>query len=374
MPRRLLGVLIVLLVSVVGRAQGEPALLRLKEFRRKVAVAEKMRLDTLPAFRMQLEHYRQALSAKDDKAETAYQSVAGRSEWIRLSVITRKLSQHAPKEKERQERVRMDSIYTALQSGADFDALARQYSEDAQGDKAEWMPLPYLLQEWQTCLASLKKDEVSRPFESPIGIHIVKWTERKSKEQTSAGTSADKEKRMQEVREALLAAALTKMYASSITYTEQDLEAWFKEHRKEYAWDLPHYRGAVIHCRDKKQAKRIKKWLEKYRFTEWKVALSQAESDTLRAETGIFQIGTNQYVDKLVFKCGEYEPLEGFPYTFVMGKKLKKGPETYQDVREQVIKDWREAHQDGWLDALCREYKVEIDEDVLKTVNNDGSY
>ena len=56
-----------------------------------------------------------------------------------------------------------------------------------------------------------------------------------------------------------------------------------------------------------------------------------------------------------------------------MGKKLKKGPESYEDVRETVVKDYLAVCEDAWLKDLKRKYKVEINQEVLKTVNNNGS-
>ena len=92
-----------------------------------------------------------------------------------------------------------------------------------------------------------------------------------------------------------------------------------------------------------------------------------------KAEAGVFQIGTNRYIDKLVFKCGSFQPEPDLPYTFVMGKKLKKGPESYEDVREAVVKDYLTVYEDAWLKDLKQKYKVEINQEVLKTVNNNGS-
>ena len=96
-------------------------------------------------------------------------------------------------------------------------------------------------------------------------------------------------------------------------------------------------------------------------------------SSKVRMEAGVFQIGTNRYIDKLVFKCGSFQPEPDLPYTFVMGKKLKKGPESYEDVREAVVKDYLTVYEDAWLKDLKRKYKVEINQEVLKTVNNNGS-
>ena len=92
-----------------------------------------------------------------------------------------------------------------------------------------------------------------------------------------------------------------------------------------------------------------------------------------RAGNQFVQIGKNPYVDKLAFKCGSYLPHAELPYTFVLGKRLKKGPEEYQDVLDAVMTDLCEAQKESEMLALKRKFKVEINQDVLKTVNCDGS-
>ena len=101
---------------------------------------------------------------------------------------------------------------------------------------------------------------------------------------------------------------------------------------------------AVIRCQNKKMASRIRKRLKKLPQAQWKKAFSlwkqeNPESDAVM-EMGLFQIGKNVYVDKLAFKCGELPRDVCYPYVFVMGKRLKKGPEDYKDVRERVEKDY----------------------------------
>ena len=84
-------------------------------------------------------------------------------------------------------------------------------------------------------------------------------------------------------------------------------------------------------------ASAIKKQLKKKPVSQWEDVLHRlignASFPKARIETGVFQIGTNRYIDKLVFKCGDFQPDPALPYVFVMGKKLKKGPESYEDVR-----------------------------------------
>ena len=314
------------------------------------------------------------------------------------------LSQNASRQEEMRVRQQMDSVYEALREGADFATLARRYSDDEAcknvGGVLPWMPVNKNMQEWIDKLESLERNKISAPFYSPMGIHIVKWIDRRQgvsfeekREQLlnylekngnctwkelSAEQKEELEFRVQELQDGLLAAYLSQKYQSGDeAWNEDDLERFFKQHKSDYAWELPHYRGAVIDCKDRKTASAIKKQLKKKPVSQWKDILHTLTGDDasskVRMEAGVFQIGTNRYIDKLVFKCGSFQPEPDLPYTFVMGKKLKKGPESYEDVREAVVKDYLTVYEDAWLKDLKRKYKVEINQEVLKTVNNNGS-
>ena len=90
-------------------------------------------------------------------------------------------------------------------------------------------------------------------------------------------------------------------------------------------------------------------------------------------ESGLFCIGENEYVDKLVFKCGNYNPKEGYPYTFVIGKCLDYMPGSYEDVYDVLLKDYMQEKENRYFDELERKLRVEKYIDVLKTVNSSGS-
>ena len=354
MPRRLTGVLIYLLVSVSGWTQGVSALLRSDDFKTKVELAKALQVDTLPAFKMQWEHLKQKVATSSDADGNQRKSVLQRSEWVSLTVLTRRLPQQASALLETQEKQLMDSLYEAIQRGADFETLAIRHSNDAWQGKTVRMPLVYLLSEWNTCIASIRAGQVSRPFYSPLGIHMLRWTARGYREEPETQSASYAQTTEEELRNALLVASFEKKYNKPIAYTEEDLDAWFRNHKEDYAWELPHYRGVVVHCRDKKKAKRIRKSLKKMTFDQWTTLTEEGLSQEVRMECGLFQIGTNPYVDKLVFKCGSFDSPEGFPYTFVLGKTLKKGPEDYRDVQDRVVTDYLEAHKNDWLDRIMK--------------------
>ena len=89
----------------------------------------------------------------------------------------------------------------------------------------------------------------------------------------------------------------------------------------------------------------------------------------VKIEKGLFQKGDNKKVDNLAFKEGELSVDEKFPVVFIVGKMLKKGPESYTDMKGQVTADYQNYLEKIWVQNLNKKYPVEINKDVLKTVN-----
>lgn len=404
--------------SLAGKCQTESVNEAFDDFLFRKLKAADMRqsgCDTLPAFRqyckvMRGELLKNVLLDKEQEERICRdlyrQSVErlSKSGWVKIEQITILLSQHAPKADERAARNRMDSIYAKLKSGADFTSFS------CQPEGGTWIPVVELLQEFADGLASLSKNEFSEPFFSPLGVHIIRLTDTKPcisyeearpyllayMERLGADHPALKHDLFTQWREGalhndairlcmtdaedkLLASFWDKLHSSSLPReaTPQELEQFFLQNKKHYTWEFPHFRGAVIQCANKKTASRIKKYLKKQPFAQWKESfrnLVKADS-TMNAtmEVGLFQIGKNAYVDKLAFKCGSLPKEKKYPYICVFGKKLKKGPEEYSDVREEVEIDYRREQERGLLTSLMQHFGVEIEQDVLKTVNCCGS-
>ena len=92
----------------------------------------------------------------------------------------------------------------------------------------------------------------------------------------------------------------------------------------------------------------------------------------VRMERRLFKKGDNANVDVLALKdkSAKLNPLKDFPYAAVVGKVLKKGPEEWTDISNQVVTDYQRMREDEYVADLRKRYPVEIHEDVLKTVNN----
>lgn len=80
---------------------------------------------------------------------------------------------------------RMDDIKERLDNGANFVELARQYSEDgtaSKGGDLGWINPGDTVPEFEKVMTELKPGEVSAPFKSRFGWHIVQVLERRQQD------------------------------------------------------------------------------------------------------------------------------------------------------------------------------------------------
>ncbi len=151
------------------------------------------------------------------------------------------------------------------------------------------------------------------------------------------------------------------------------ITAFFNEHKKEYAWDAPRYKGWVVQCKDKstmKAAKRILKSAETdsiAAFLESRLNIDSTQYVTF--EKGLWKQGDNAAVDKYGFKAKDatFEPSEEFPFVFTYGKKLKM-PEVYTDERGKVTADYQDFLEKQWVAELRNKYTVEVNQEVLDSL------
>ena len=401
----------------VGEESVNHCLNRYVDFRVKVEDALAERLDTLPQFRQQcavlqgevLKKYLISPARMEQACGEMYRQRSERllsDTWVCLTCWTIPLRQHDPKQMERTAEERMQSLYVTLSAGGTPSSL-----EGIQVEEKVWRPLRGLLKEFATRLERLEDGEMVAPFFSPLGVHVMRvdgrregvsaeaaaqfWQRRWEAEgdrhpaldeqrfsgwQTRSLTDLALRRQLDEARDGLLATYWDLRHADitelSAEVDDRQLADYFDRHRQDYGWELPHYKGAVVRCADKKAASKIRKRLKKLPVSEWTAALRkvQAEHPEWEAEMicGLFRIGQNAYVDKLAFRCGELPASSDSRYTFLLGKRLKEGPEDYRDVLPLLRSDYCQWYASTRLQRLKAKYKVEIHEDILKTVNCEG--
>lgn len=151
------------------------------------------------------------------------------------------------------------------------------------------------------------------------------------------------------------------------------LAAYFKKHRKDYAWTSPRFKGFVIQAINDSVANAVK---ERIRTIDSDSVITtlyrEFNNDTVRAvriQRGVFAQGDNAWVDHYSFNASAPATDKTYPVVFTSGKMLKKYPEAYTDVRGQVTADYQNYLEKVWIKALNRKYPVVIYKDNLKTVN-----
>lgn len=231
-----------------------------------------------------------------------------------------------------------------------------------------------LVNDFSNCLDSLERGMVSHPFFSPIGIHMIQVvdnTKGSDCDSIDAVKLKDENWLLSEYRDGLL----TRMLEDSLCLvSEGELEKYYKKHRKHYKWEYPHFKGIILQASDTLKLKNLEKCLSGYPQDMWiKIIKQLAKTDNfswLKMDYGVFQIGTNACVDKLCFGQGNFKPLAAYPYVKILGKVLKKKPESYMDVYEKVKSDFCKQQIEKEDAFLKKKIKVEINEEVLKTVKN----
>lgn len=406
-------------------------------YKLKVQAALDAKMDTLPSFKKEFRGYRDqqirpSFVTDDDveaEAKLVYENTKkqiGDKGLFTASHILLRLGQKAPQSEQDAAKQRIDSIYNALLGGADFADMARKVSQDpgtaSKGGKLPQLGPGQLVKEFEDVAYSLQPGEMSKPFLSPFGYHIVKMIERsqlpsydslrtdimrfieargvrehiankKLKEMAEQSQGKLTEEQIMDQRAEEMQAKdpdlkyLVKEYYDGLLLFEisnanvwdkaaKDLkgqEKYFKKNKKKYKWDTPRFKGIAYHTREAKDVEAVKKSLKGVSFDKWAETLRKTFNNDsilrIRVEKGLFKQGDNKLVDKQVFKQNvEVKPTPDYPNDATYGEVLK-APKSYEDVKEAVLADYQDELEKEWVAQLRKKYKVEIDRSVLSTVN-----
>lgn len=154
---------------------------------------------------------------------------------------------------------------------------------------------------------------------------------------------------------------------------EQALAKYYKKNKKKYSWTAPRFKGIAYRCKEAADVSKVKAVLKKVDYKQWNELLAAEFNKDgvlrIKAEKGIFKQGDNPIVDKYSFNASADVPeVADYKYEATYGKMLKK-PENYEDVKSLVVADYQEELDKYWLADLRKKYPVEIDSQVLSTVN-----
>ena len=338
------------------------------------------------------------------------------------------LSSEASQEEQTKVKHRVDSVYALLKAGADYADIAKRFSDDKKtaangGLLNTWIAPNQAFKEFEDAAYALQVGEFSEPVLTPRGYHIIMLKDRKQLEpfdslkndmvqrieqqglrdriaeqriqqivdqsggsltkedvmarrtDSLASVDSDMKYLIQEYHDGLLLYEISNREVwDKGSKDEAGLAAYFKDHKKDYAWSEPRFKGIAYHVKDQSDVKAVKNSIKKVPFEQWADVLrSTFNPDSvirIRVEKGIFKSGDNSLIDKEVFKRNTtVTPVEDYPIDAVYGKLLKKGPEDYTDVRGQVTADYQDMLEKAWVVDLRRRYPFTINKEVLKTVN-----
>lgn len=405
-------------------------------YKLKVQAAKDARLDTLTSFKDEFAMYRdqqikpsfvtdEGMLREAQKVYNDTKESIGPRGLIMPAHILMHVEQQAPAEEMQKAKVRIDSIYTALKNGADFADLAKRFSQDpgsaVNGGALPWIGPGQTVKEFEDQAYALQKGEMSQPFQSPYGYHIILMKDRKQLEpfdslkndifaflERRGGREHVADQAIKEMaqEQGISTAQLLEKRAAEMSAKDMDLKyliqeyhdglllyeisnqtVWdkaakdelglanyFQKNKKKYGWDEPRYKGIAYHVKDKADVKAVKKSVKGLPFSQWADQLRKTFNNDsiirIRVEKGIFKKGDNAVIDKMVFKKDTtVTSLQDYPIDAVFGKLLKKGPEEYQDVRALVVADYQEELEKAWVEDLRKRYSVVVNKEVLQTVN-----
>ena len=363
------------------------------------------------------------------EARTIYEDtrkrIDGNGGLVRPRHILVSLKQNATKAQSDSALVRADSIYNALIKGADFAELAQRCSDDKgsarRGGDLSWVQRGYMVKEFEDAIFAMKPGEISKPILSPFGYHIIKVEakqnffpydtvradihrfiesrglreriisqnidsiakhsvpqctpedilNRRADEMTAADPAL--KNLIREYHDGLLLYEISNRTVwDKAAKDEKGLAAYFKKNRKRYKWEQPRFKGIAYWVKQEGDVEAVKKSLKNIPFEKWAERLRKEFNDStirIKVVKGIFREGDNALIDKVVFaKDTTVADVKDFPISATYGEKLK-APNTYNDVRELVVADYQEQLEKAWIEALRKRYTVEVNKDVLSTVN-----
>ena len=323
-------------------------------------------------------------------------------------------------------KAQVDSLYELLEQGADFAALATATSDDKgsarRGGDLGWFARGMMVQPFENITFNLNPGEMSEPFPTRFGWHIVKLYDKRGIQPLDSMrnqllSQVKRDVRMEEAKKSFIkknrayyqlpeTMSDEEVYAYAESHLEdryadlrhlvneyhdgillfdvslrevwdkankdtEGLAAYFKENKKNYTWEAPRFKGYIIQAKDMASAKAAKQIIKNADPDSVMSYLNQhvnVDSITyVKVQRGLWEEGKNAMVDKYAFKnkSVEFTASEEFPVVLPVGKVIK-APQEYMDVRGQVTTDYQDYLEAQWVAMLREKYAVVVNQAVLE--------
>ena len=310
-----------------------------------------------------------------------------------------------------------------MQTGKTFDEVAVEFGIPARALAPCEIIRGQAYPEFEAVAFELADGEYSKPFESPAGFHIVKRISSRPfgsfEEYKPAIMDMLEQQNIREKARLVRGKQLAEEFGGGLTASQaiaredslleskypefgnlmreyydgllffevsthevwnkaqndvEGLEKFFKKNKKKYKFETPRFRGAVIQANTKSNLDNIKSMIAGKNVSEYKSVidanLPKDSMRNVRVEIGVFAIGDNAWVDKLAFGQGDGGKLRKDFTVVELEGSIIENPESYVDVKGTVTNDYQKYLEEKWVKSLRKKYKVKVDKEVLKTVNN----
>ncbi|MCQ2337287.1 MAG: peptidylprolyl isomerase [Paludibacteraceae bacterium] len=317
-------------------------------------------------------------------------------------------------------------VYEKLQSGENFEELAKSESEDLSGKNGgelPWLTTGRTNELFENAAFAIKNvGDISEPIEAPYGWHIIKLLDKKPIDSLSV-LKSDLESRIgsderSKIISDIFIAKLRKEYgfndsisdAEVYEYEKDNLEKkypnfgllmkeyrdgilmfnicqeeiwnkaakdtaglrkYFETHKENYKYSAPRYKGIVVRCASKdikRKAQRMLGSVPMVAAYDMLLTLNTDEAKNVRIERGVYPEGKNAMVDYYIFNKGKLPSDSKYPESFVIGKIQKEYPDSYKDVKGAVLNDYQNQVEAEWINKLRKKYPVEIYQEVMDAI------
>ena len=146
------------------------------------------------------------------------------------------------------------------------------------------------------------------------------------------------------------------------------LENYFNEHRADYTWDEPRFKGIILSAKNDSVLDLVKADIQRMAADTLTEALHQKYGTDIRMERMVVKKGENNLADYLAFHEGDKPERKGYESFMILEGGVIAQPEEMADVRGAVTSDYQDVLEQRWKEELAAKYPAKINQKVLKQV------
>jgi peptidyl-prolyl cis-trans isomerase SurA len=146
------------------------------------------------------------------------------------------------------------------------------------------------------------------------------------------------------------------------------LENYFAEHRANYAWEEPHFKGIILSAKNDSVLNLVKNDIMMMAADTLTDGLHHKYGNDIRMERMVVKKGENTLADYLAFNTGDKPERKGYESFMILEGGVIRQPEEMADVRGAVTSDYQDVLEQRWKEELATKYPAKINKKVLKQV------